>query len=62
MSCKDKCYNFPSYGKIGRYSLGFKRCNTCECFFIVDGTYCGCCGMRLKHSPKNAKTKIVHRH
>ena len=62
MACKDKCRNFPFHRKRGRYLDGFKRCNTCECFFIVVGVFCGCCGMRIKHNPKHNDTKIVFRH
>jgi hypothetical protein len=33
------------------YSVGKKYCRRCECYFITERMFCGCCGMQLRAKP-----------
>ncbi|MCZ6582203.1 MAG: hypothetical protein O6761_03410, partial [Thaumarchaeota archaeon] len=44
------------YGK-SRYAIGQKRCNSCEIFVEWNGTFCPCCGLKLRGVPRNRKAK-----
>ena len=60
MPCKGNCMQHkaikPKDG-IGRYSMGQKRCNTCEVFLYWSGIKCPCCKTRLRVKPKSSKFK-----
>lgn len=59
MTCKGICNRIkakkPDSGS--RYAVGQKRCQLCEVFFLVDGLFCPCCGVRLRTKPRNKKYK-----
>ena len=38
---------------------GYKRCSKCLVFMKYEGIYCPCCGVRLKNSPRNNKSRKV---
>ena len=62
LTCKGQChlkYNTKKYirGDKGSY----KRCTLCELYLKWDGIYCPCCGVRLKHSPSNNKSRQRYR-
>ncbi|WP_100182101.1 hypothetical protein [Candidatus Nitrosotenuis aquarius] len=56
MSCKEICKSYRAIKPkgIGRYAAGQKRCQVCEMFVNWDGTYCPCCGMKLRKVPRNS--------
>ena len=54
LSCKGVCTRDFTTKKVCRGDKGdFKRCSRCEVYIEWLGTYCPCCGVRLKHSPRN---------
>jgi rRNA maturation endonuclease Nob1 len=59
MACRNLCERLESKIIVGesRYSLGKKYCRRCEVHFLNDGSFCPCCGMRLRASPTNKKDK-----
>lgn len=38
---------------------GYKRCSKCLVFIKYEGIYCPCCGVRLKNSPRNNKSRKI---
>ena len=59
MACRNLCERLDSKIIVGerRYGLGKKYCQRCEVHFLHDGSFCPCCGMRLRLSPTNRKDK-----
>ena len=66
MTCRGICNQYkvkkPKLG--GHYQIGHKRCQTCELFMKWDGnaddpkgTWCPCCGYRLRLNPRNSVQK-----
>lgn len=62
-TCKGTCKlpKFKSEYKTTRinrnaFRKGFFRCSECE-YYIKELNYCPCCGLRLKKSPRNARSK-----
>lgn len=59
MTCKGTCEKYraikPSTG--ARYKNGQKRCQICEIFIEWTGTWCPCCGYKLRTKPRNLKYK-----
>ena len=57
--CKGTCSRHkamrPSTGN--RYLIGQKRCQVCQIFIDWQGLFCPCCGVRLRHKPRNKKFK-----
>lgn len=60
MACKGICIRYkadrPTKGGK-RYSIGQKRCQTCDIFIKGDGFWCPCCGYRLRSSPRKKEQK-----
>jgi len=59
--CKGKCiikYEIKKTVANAREN-GYKRCSKCLVFMKYEGTYCPCCGVRLKNSPRNNKSRKV---
>ncbi len=59
--CKGKCvikYETKKTVANAREN-GYKRCSKCLVFMKYKGTYCPCCGVRLKNSPRNNKSRKV---
>jgi hypothetical protein len=63
MTCKGICQRHkaikPRNG--GRYLIGQKRCQVCEIYIDWQGTWCPCCGYRLRIRPRNGKYKLILR-
>ena len=63
MTCKGICQRHkasrPKTGK--RYLMGQKRCQGCEIFIDWQGTWCPCCGYRLRVNPRHSKFKLILR-
>jgi len=56
--CRDLClkYKCPiTFPPVRRYLAGQKRCTACDIFIEYDGSYCPCCGKRLRLKPKRKK-------
>lgn len=54
--CKGVCTNFEYETKKtvrGKLREDYRRCSICCVFLKYEGIYCPCCGVRLKHSPRN---------
>lgn len=47
--------------KAGGYGRGMKRCSKCEVYWHVAGVICPCCGVRLRHKPKNLRHTQKHK-
>ncbi len=60
MTCKGICNKYKSTEpkSKGLYSIGLKRCNTCDIFLAWTGLICPCCGYKLRTKPRNKKYKI----
>jgi len=62
MTCKGICSRLKASKPVGvsSYAMGQKRCQICECFFVINDFFCPCCGMRLRSGPKvkHAKKKL----
>ena len=41
--------------------MGQKRCQVCEIYLEWQGTWCPCCGYRLRIRPRNGKYKLILR-
>ena len=63
MLCKGICSRHkairPSTGQ--RYFIGQKRCQVCQIFINWRGTFCPCCGYKLRVTPRNKKFKQILR-
>ena len=63
MVCKGICSRHkairPKTGQ--RYLIGQKRCQVCQLFINWQGTFCPCCGYRLRSRPRNRKFKLTLR-
>ena len=63
MVCKGICSRHkairPKTGQ--RYLIGQKHCQVCQLFINWQGTFCPCCGYRLRSRPRNRKFKLTLR-
>ena len=61
MVCKGICTRHKaSRPKTGmRYLTGQKRCQGCQILIHWQGTWCPCCGYRLRIKPRNKKFKLI---
>jgi hypothetical protein len=59
MACRNLCERLDSKIIVGKsiYEEGKKYCRRCEVYFLHDGLFCPCCGMRLRVSPVNKKDR-----
>jgi hypothetical protein len=60
MTCKGICIRHRAQkpaSYFGRYATGQKRCQVCSIFMKWDGTWCPCCGCRVRTKPRNSKFK-----
>jgi hypothetical protein len=61
MTCKGICIRHkalrPRNNKGARYSVGQKRCQTCDIFVYSESIYCFCCGYRLRVKPRLGRAK-----
>ncbi len=48
---------FQNYRRESKYQGGKKYCRRCEVYFLHDGLFCPCCGMRLRLSPVNKRDR-----
>jgi hypothetical protein len=57
MTCRNLCERLYSKTVVGKsnYHGGKKYCRRCEVYFLHDGFFCPCCGMRLRVSPVNKR-------
>lgn len=57
MTCRNLCERLDSKIIVGKsiYEEGKKYCRRCEVYFLHDGSFCPCCGMRLRISPVNKR-------
>ena len=64
MLCKGICSRHkairPKNGGM-RYLGGQKRCQVCQLFIHWQGSYCPCCGYKLRVNPRNSKFKLTLR-
>ncbi|HSF49837.1 MAG TPA: hypothetical protein VLA74_03675 [Nitrososphaeraceae archaeon] len=64
MVCKGICSRHkamrPKDGGM-RYLKGQKRCQVCQVFIYWRGSYCPCCGYKLRVNPRNGKFKLTLR-
>ena len=64
MVCKGICLRHkairPTNGGC-RYLKGQKRCQVCQVFIYWEGSYCPCCGYKLRLNPRNSKFKLTLR-
>jgi hypothetical protein len=62
MSCKGICIRHkaskPSAAVLGRYTMGQKRCSTCDIFVKWEGVQCVCCGHMLRTRPHSSKYRM----
>jgi hypothetical protein len=54
MSCKGICTRHKT---TDRYATGNKRCQSCNLFIKWEGSWCPCCGCRLRTRPRHSKFK-----
>ena len=55
---KMPCYGICIHHKTcGRYADGHKRCNNCNLFIKWEGSWCPCCGYKLRTKPRHSKFK-----
>ena len=59
MTCRNLCERLYSKIIVGEshYRTGKKYCRRCEVYFLRDGLFCLCCGMRLGVSPVNERDR-----
>jgi len=59
VNCNAICQRYKALlpKNMGRYTVGQKRCNSCEIFIYWDGLWCPCCNDRLRLSPRSSKNK-----
>jgi hypothetical protein len=60
MSCKGICNRHRASrpaASYGRYATGQKRCQICAIYMEWDGTWCPCCGCKVRTRPRNSKAK-----
>lgn len=57
MSCRDICakYKAKKPPRKGRYASGQRRCQVCEIFMSWQGSYCPCCGCKLRTRPRGSR-------
>ena len=56
MPCNQVCekYRFVRNAHKKIYNSGASRCNgRCQIFLSFEGSYCPCCGVKLRKSPRN---------
>ncbi len=58
-SCRGLCIEYKATKpRVGsRYSNGQKRCQLCVKFITWEGSWCPCCGYRLRTRPRIRKYK-----
>jgi hypothetical protein len=64
MSCKGICIRHKvskPTARLGRYTVGQKRCRICDIFVKYEGVWCLCCGHMLRTRPRGRKyrTKLL---
>ncbi len=59
MVCKDICLKYKVSGVFpnGRYTSGQKWCVICAIYIKWTGTWCPCCGYKLRTKPRSKKLK-----
>src|SRR6266700_5099496 len=59
MVCRNLCERLYSKIIVGtsKYEGGKKYCRRCEIYFLHDGSFCPCCGMKLRLSPTGKKDR-----
>ena len=59
MVCRNLCERLYSKIIVGtsKYEGGKKYCRRCEIYFLHDGLFCPCCGMKLRLSPTGKKDR-----
>ena len=59
MVCKEICFQYKAVKPYdnNRYILGQKRCQACSIFMYWDGTFCPCCGSKLRIKPRKTTDK-----
>ena len=59
MACKGIHNRYKQTRKVGdsNYSVGIRRCTTCEVFLAWTGLLCPCCGYKLRTKPRNKTYK-----
>ncbi len=64
MKCREEClqYKAKKPPNASRYGTGQKRCQICEIFLKCEGSFCPCCGCRLRMKPRNKvwKAKLLN--
>lgn len=57
--CKGICTRYKAQKPVGlgRYASQQRRCQRCEIFINWVGSWCPCCGYRLRTKPRNLKYK-----
>jgi rRNA maturation endonuclease Nob1 len=64
MTCKQICkhseYEAKKYIR-GAQRDSYRKCGGCSIFIKYEGVYCPCCGIRMKHSPVNNKSRKLFR-
>jgi hypothetical protein len=63
MACRNLCERVDSKIIVGKskYEEGKKYCRRCEVYLLHNGSFCPCCGIRLRVSPANKKGRIRKR-
>jgi rRNA maturation endonuclease Nob1 len=61
--CKGQCHLKYTTRKtvVHASEKGYKRCSKCLVFIKYEGVWCPCCGVKLKISPRNNKSRQVFR-
>jgi len=59
MVCRNLCERLYSKIIVGtsKYERGKKYCRRCEIYFLHDGSFCPCCGMKLRLSSTGKKDR-----
>ena len=59
MPCKQICLKLKvsKPGNGSHYKAGHKRCQICDLFINFSGSWCPCCGFKLRTGTRNAYHK-----
>lgn len=61
-TCKGHCITLEHKKLVrGVHRTDYKRCSKCTIFLKYAGTYCPCCGVRLKVTPRNSTARRMNR-
>lgn len=62
--CRQLCvyYKTPPTPTKKKYSLGHKRCSTCEVWMDIDDIRCPCCHSQLRTKTKSGKKILMFRY